>query len=161
MWPFRKKKEEKIEEELLFSKPKHLHVFKDMPWYMEEEYSGEGRWALYRIIEPYICIYCGERKNVVLDKTRWDNITPADREKFYEEVRHTYKKYLKPKAVVEDMINNILLVRDPKYLDTVEAFRGTPHRRCGTSSTMIYEKEGADAPKIEVDENDYKVYKVP
>ena len=141
--------------------PPHEHTWKDMPWYMEEEYSGEERWALYRIIEPYICITCGERKNVVLDKTRWDNITSVDREKFYKEVRHTYRKYLKPKAVVEDMINNILLVKDPEYLDTVEAFRGTPHRRCGTSSTMTYKKEGTDAPKIEVNENDYRVHKVP
>ena len=143
---FNRKKKEEPKDKLDFDIPKlpHKCIMKDLPWYMEVEYNGSEKWAEYRIIEPYICINgCGLRKNVVLEEERWLNIDSATRDEYYEKVRKQYKKYLKPRAVVEDMINNILLVKDPEYLDTVELMRGTPHRRCGTSAEMkrIDEKE--------------------
>lgn len=122
--------------ELAIPEIKHEHTWKDMPWYMEEEYSGTQNTAEYKIIEPYICITCGERKNVVLEKCAWQHITPKDRDEEYLKVKRRYKEYLKPRAVVEDMINNILLVKDPSYLQMVEKMRGIPHSGCGTSSTM-------------------------
>ena len=45
-----------------------------------------------------------------------------------------YKAYLRPQAVVEDMINDILLVKDASHLDMIERLRGLPHRGVGTSS---------------------------
>lgn len=114
----------------------HEHTWKDMPWYMTEYYMPAEKTAGYRITEPYICITCGKRENVKLEEIEWKNISVEEREKEYQRIRNRYKTYLKPRAIVEDMINNILLVKDPNHLDMVEEMRGTPHRGCGTSSTM-------------------------
>lgn len=119
----------------------HQHVFKDMPWYMEIQYNGEHKTAGYRIIEPYICVTCGERIDKVLEREDWSNITVGDREKYFQKVRNRYKKYLKPRAVVEDMINNILLVKDANRLNMVEKMIGIPHQNCGTSAEMSQVKD--------------------
>lgn len=137
----------------VFPELKHEHVFKDMPWYMEVEYNGTKNTAQYEIIEPYICITCGERKNVVLEKCTWQNITPKERDEQYEKVKKRYRKYLKPRAVVEDMINNILLVKDPDHLEMVENMRGTPYKRCGTSAEMKQLFEEEEHPMIELEDN--------
>ena len=139
----RKKKKQTEEPKFEIPVLPHEHVWKDMPWYMDITYSSTDKTASYKIMEPYICITCGERKDVVLEEKGWTNIDNEWREKYFTRVRRRYKKYLKPRAVVEDMINNILLVKDPDYLDTVEIMHGTPHRRCGTSAEMkrVNEKE--------------------
>ena len=139
----------KMATELPFIKIKHEHIWKDMPWYMEVEYNGAEAYASYRIIEPYICIGCGERKDVCLEKERWNNIDSETREKYYNKIRHKYRKYLKPRAVVEDMINNILLVKDAGRLNMVEKMYGIPHQNCGTSAEM---KQKLDDFKIKFDE---------
>ena len=141
---FSKKKKQK---ELIIPNMPHEHTWKDMPWYMEVRYNGENKTAGYEIIEPYICVTCGERKNIRLEAEDWSNISAQEREKIYSKIRNRYKKYLKPRAVVEDMINNILLVKDPDYLDMVEEMRGLPHRKCGTSAEM--ERQDTDF-KIEL-----------
>ena len=141
---FNKKKKQK---ELIIPNVPHEHTWKDMPWYMEVRYNGENKTAGYEIIEPYICVTCGERKNVRLEAEDWSNISAQEREKIYSKIRNRYKKYLKPRAVVEYMINNILLVKDPDYLDMVEEMRGLPHRKCGTSAEM--ERQDTDF-KIEL-----------
>ena len=138
----------------VFPEIKHEHTWKDLPWYMEVEYSGTKNTAQYEIIEPYICITCGERKNIVLEKCAWQNISSTDRDEEYEKIKKKYKKYLKPRAVVEDMINNILLVKDPDHLEMVENMRGTPHKRCGTSAEMKQTFEEKKHPIIEVNNNE-------
>ena len=142
MWPFSKKKKK----DTVFQMA-HTHTWKDMPWYMDVRYNGENKTAGYEIIEPYICVTCGERKNIRLESEDWSNISAQERERIYSKIRNRYKKYLKPRAVVEDMINNILLVKDPDYLDMVEEMRGLPHRKCGTSAEM--ERQDTDF-KIEL-----------
>ena len=158
MWPFKKKKEEQKQEFPVIPEIPHQHVWKDMPWYMEIEYNGTHKTASYKIIEPYICVTCGERKNVCLEKQEWTNVDSGWRDEEYAKIRKRYKDYLKPRAVVEDMINNILLVKDPGYLQMVEKMRGIPHSGCGTSSTMPksdfkveLKKDGKkDEPKLEL-----------
>lgn len=141
------RKKNKTAEEFTIPELPHQHVWKDMPWYMEVRYNGANKTAGYEIIEPYICVTCGERKNIQLESEDWSNISVQEREKIYSKIRNRYKKYLKPRAVVEDMINNILLVKDPDYLDMVEEMRGLPHRKCGTSAEM--ERQDSDF-KIEL-----------
>lgn len=121
----------------------HTHTWKDMPWYMEVWYNTKDKTAGYSIIEPYICITCGERKDVTLETLKWTGIEVAEREHYYKMIRKRYAKYLKPRAVVEDMINNILLVKDPVHLEHVELMRGSPHINCGSSAEMkqVFEKE--------------------
>jgi len=122
-----------------FPSQKHECIFKDLPWYMTTEYSGEDNTASYEIIEPYICVRCGKVDNVVLERERYTNITSSQREKIYAEVRKLYKDYLKPQAVVMDMINDIQRVKDRDKLQTVEKFYGIPH------------SDLKDIPKIEVE----------
>ena len=138
----------------VFPEIKHEHTWKDMPWYMEISYNTSNKTASYEIIEPYICVTCGERKDKILEKTSWTGISVKERDEEYEKVRKLYSKYLKPKAVVEDMINNILLVKDPEHLEMVENMRGTPHKRCGTSAEMKQIFEEKKHPIIEVNDHD-------
>jgi hypothetical protein len=134
---FSRKKDTSIPQyEPVFPEIKHEHTWNDMPWYMEISYNTSNKTASYEIIEPYICVTCGERNDKILEKTSWTGISAKARDEEYEKVRKLYSKYLKPKAVVEDMINNILLVKDPEHLEMVENMRGTPHKRCGTSAEM-------------------------
>jgi hypothetical protein len=142
---FNRKKNRTVDEFTIPEVP-HQHVWKDMPWYMGVHYNGTNKTAGYKIVEPYICITCGERKNITLEEEDYSNISSDERELIFSKVRSRYKKYIKPRAVVEDMINNILLVKDPDYLNTVEVMRGTPHRKCGTSAEM--ERQNIDL-KIE------------
>lgn len=115
----------------------HECVMKDLPWYMEIRYSGKEHTAGYSIIEPYICINgCGKRIDKVLEKCDWVDISAEEREKEFAAIRKRYRKYLKPRAIVEDMINNILLVKDAKRLEMIEEIRGLPHKNCGTSAEM-------------------------
>ena len=152
---FSRKKDKHIPQyQPVFPEIKHEHTWKDLPWYMEIEYSGTNHTAKYEIIEPYICITCGERKNVVLERNTWQNISSTDREEKYKEIYKRYKKYLKPRAVVEDMINNILLVKDPEHLEMVENIRGIPHKKCGTSAEMKQVFQEKEHPTIEVNNDE-------
>lgn len=119
----------------------HEHTWKDMPWYMSVRYNGNDHTAGYTIIEPYICVTCGERKNVTLESEDWSNISVEEREKIFSRIKNRYKKYLKPRAVVEDMINNILLVKDANRLNMLEKMQGLPHQNCGTSAEMRQVKD--------------------
>lgn len=133
MWPFKKKKKTPAQVSL------HTCVMKDMPWYMETSYDGDLHIAYYKIVEPYICVAgCGKRINKCLEEHQYGNISAETREKIYNDVRKRYREYLKPKAVVEDMINNILLVQDPDHLAMMEKLRGLPYSGCGTSSQMSH-----------------------
>lgn len=129
---FRKDKKQSIKEVEM----PHQHTWKDLPWYMQTYYRGSDKIAGYNIIEPYVCITCGERKNIILEEGDYERISSNQREKIYEEVREKYKEYLKPQAVVEDMINDILLVKDPEYLAMFEEMKGLPHKNVGSSSKM-------------------------
>ena len=128
--------------------PKHEHIWKDMPWYMTTEYNGKERTAACKIIEPYICISCGERKDKILEGHSFSNISPDARDQEFEIMYKTYKPYLKPRAVVEDMINDILLVKDAGRLQMIEKMRGTPHSGVGTSSKTLKNNNDEDEFRI-------------
>ena len=136
MFFFKKKNDQNTDKVEIEFKVQHEHTWKDMPWYMEVWYNTKDKTAGYSIIEPYICITCGKRKDVTLETLKWTGIEVAEREEEYKKLTKKYAKYLKPRAVVEDMINNILLVKDPMHLEMMEKMRGTPHSGCGTSSSM-------------------------
>lgn len=150
----KKKKVRTQDKEPIIPEIKHEHVWKDMPWYMGVYYNGCDKTAGYRIIEPYICITCGERKDITLEKEDYSNINADEREKIFRGIRNRYKKYLKPRAIVEDMINNILLVKDPKRLEMLEEMRGYPHKNVGSSAEMKMTKDTEF--KINLPERDKK-----
>lgn len=147
----KKKKESEI---IPIITPKHIHIFKDLPWYMETEYNGSLRTAGYQIIEEYICITCGEVKKKVLEEEHWSNITSKEREETYSDIRKRYREYLRPKAVVKDMINDIQLVQDAEKLQLIEKLRSIPHPNVGNAKQNIPMKTDK-APKIELPNNNY------
>ena len=143
---FNRKKSEHIEIPTL----KHEHTWKDMPWYMETWYSGREHTASYYIKEPYVCIVCGERKDITLEKEEWNNISVEGREERYKEVREKYAQYLKPRAIVEDMINDIQYVKDTEHLEMVELLLNSLHKGVGSSSKNKPTTKEHKGPVIEV-----------
>ena len=81
------------------------HKYQDFPWYLE---WGD---STVDVIEPYVCIYCGNRINKTLAHYTgvfrpWEQA---------EALRKRFDNHVKYKEEVEDMINDMILV-DPEYL---------------------------------------------
>ena len=126
----------------------HEHVWKDFPWYMTVHYNGSNKTASYQVFEPYVCLTCGERKDVVLQEESWTNITGKEREEEYASVRHTLGDKLKPRAIVEDMINDTVLVKNPNYVAMLEKIHGLPHPNVGTSMQNVTPMPAAPEKKV-------------
>lgn len=85
----------------------------------EDCVAGRQSWHI-AIIEPYVCIHCKERKNVCLLRAAYDGVTEKEANHLFEENESEYKEYLKPRAVVEDMISDFQLV-DRTYLELADS----------------------------------------
>ena len=68
---------------------------------------------MIKVIEPYVCIFCGERRDKVLASYTGTNYKEGD--KLLNELRNRFDNHIKYQEEVEDMINDMLLV-DPEYL---------------------------------------------
>lgn len=121
MWPFRKK----VEAPKVIEPLPCQHKYKDFPWYVEGKYDYNTYLETINVIEPYVCILCGHRKDVVLDTVSRYFSRFEDAEKFYDNFcsNSTYAERIKPRAIVEDMINDMSLV-DQKYLDIYMQLHG-------------------------------------
>ena len=114
MWPFTKKSKEP-------PKPVECrHHWKDFPWYYEATYYSDSHRLEAKLIEPYVCIHCKERKNVVLKEHARVNISYDDANDVIEEWREKYKDHMEDRAIIEDMIHDTQLV-DREYLAIVES----------------------------------------
>ena len=114
MWLFNKKK--KVEET---PKPICQHKYKDFPWYMDSSYNMDTKTAWVRIYEPYVCIHCGHRKDILLEEVTRMGSSFEETEELKEEIWLDYEDKLQLKAIVEDMINDMVLV-DKKYIEIYE-----------------------------------------
>ena len=94
------------------------HKWKDFPWYIESSLFDNGNF-LVEIIEPYVCIYCKKQKNIVLKKITRSNITRSRADELICELEEKYKDHIKDEAIVNDMINDMILV-DREYLRLYE-----------------------------------------
>lgn len=90
------------------------HKWMDFPWYYEAKYMKDTKFFRAKIIEPYVCIHCKERKNIVLKEIS-SYISLKDANDVIESWQKTYKDKIQDKAIVEDMINDMQLV-DREYL---------------------------------------------
>jgi hypothetical protein len=92
------------------------HKWRDFPAYIEyDNYSVS-------IYEPYVCIYCGERKNVRLEHIVWKGgVKPKELQEEIKRMEEQYKDLIKPGAIVEDMVNDAILVdrETLKYWDQI------------------------------------------
>lgn len=81
-------------------------------WYME--YDIEDRTLSYAIYQPYVCIHCKARKDVLMESS---NVSFSKKSEAWEELQEVEKRYpqIRPRALVEDKINDFQLV-DRDYL---------------------------------------------
>ena len=94
--------------------PPCRHKWMDFPWYYEAKYIKDTKFFNAKIIEPYVCIHCKERKNIVLKEIS-TYISIKNATDVIESWKQTYKDKMQDKAIVEDMINDMQLV-DREYL---------------------------------------------
>ncbi|MBQ9613065.1 MAG: hypothetical protein IJV14_10865 [Lachnospiraceae bacterium] len=102
-------------------KPVCIHKWKDFPPYLV--YSTTN--MLVQIIEPYVCVYCKERKDVYLLNECWKGEGIYSYSHFQQVVKQyqdTYKDILRPRVIVEDMVHDEMLV-DREHLRILEDIR--------------------------------------
>ena len=95
------------------------HKWQDFPWYMQATYYEDTRKFEIKLIEPYVCIHCKERKDVILHHLVRDNYSWDDAEKLVDDCWEKYGKYCKDRPIIEDMIHDMQLV-DQQYLEILK-----------------------------------------
>lgn len=88
------------------------HVWQDLPWYLEEDYNSSYN-STIQIIEPYICRICHEIKYETLTQER-EKMSRSKHDEKVVYLKNKYKRYMKPKPVVMDMLNDIKLIDKEK-----------------------------------------------
>ena len=99
-------------------KPVCAHKYRDFHWYIEGEYRAYPHDMFsIRIIEPYVCVWCGDRKNQILQEIVRENNMASKSEmvEVAKSLMDTYGDKIRPRAFVEDEINDMQLV-DRDYL---------------------------------------------
>ena len=81
------------------------HKFQDFPWFLTWDLQY-NRYTV-KIIEPYVCIFCGERKDKVLGTYTGTNRNEG--EKLINLLRNRFDNHIKYHEEVEDLV-------DPEYL---------------------------------------------
>lgn len=114
----RKKKKEtapaKVEDIIVDPCKMFGHIYKDFPPYIRYSWGGNDGNGVIKIEEYYVCHRCHNRKKVTLEEWSYSN---SNREHFFSELEQMKKEYanlLKPQAVVEDMINDMIYVDEQK-----------------------------------------------
>jgi hypothetical protein len=107
---FNKKKKKEEEEtpvvEFHFQTPceRGEHLYRDFPPYLV--YNTEGNMRYIKIKEPYVCTLCGKRVDKILEQLTYTNMSYSDFNKEIERKEKEYEGFLKPLAIVEDMVQD-------------------------------------------------------
>ncbi len=118
MWPFKKKKQEITTTK---EPPECVHKYKDFPWYIESHtynYPNSRKTIDYeiKIMEPYVCVKCYHRKDIVLATHAGRHTTYENYWSTIQELEKQYKDKIKSRPEIEDEINDMILV-DREYID--------------------------------------------
>ena len=92
------------------------HKWRDFPWYVSAMYYEDTRKFELKIVEPYVCVHCKERKDVVLHEVTRAGYSWDDALELLEDCDKKYGEYCEPRPIVEDMIHDMQLV-DRQYLE--------------------------------------------
>lgn len=92
------------------------HKWKDFNWYIDAIYYSSDNSFNIKIIEPYVCIYCKERKNIILKEINATHCSKAEADNTYNNWLKRYEKNIEDRAIIEDKINDMTLV-DREYLE--------------------------------------------
>jgi hypothetical protein len=99
------------------------HKYQDFPWYISFAFSDD-KYSI-DIIEPYVCIFCGDRKNVTLAHFDGNGDNSYKRgSEILKNLNRDYEHHIRGRAEIEDMINDMQLV-DPQYLQYYHMLQGT------------------------------------
>ena len=101
------------------------HKWKDFPWfdvYGQDSVTGN---YFFRIMEPYVCIKCKERRDKMLMQITSNSM--EERDMMLAEYKKKYKDKLLDMAEVEDMVQDEILV-DREYLKLLEQFENPNDR---------------------------------
>lgn len=107
MWIFRRKKQTEPAPEPIKT-PCELgdHLWKDFPPYLVYN-NKDGYEPIIEVVENYVCCLCHKRKSVTLERFTYSRgISNKVFAQKLEEVQTLYKDILRPKAIVEDMIQD-------------------------------------------------------
>lgn len=96
------------------------HKWQDFPWYIQATYFAGTRRFELKIVEPYVCIHCKERKDIVLHCVERDGYSWNDAEKLLEECWEKYGEHCQDRPIVEDMIHDMQMV-DRQYLEILQS----------------------------------------
>lgn len=88
------------------------HKYKDFDWYYDATYYMDTKRYVVKVYEPYVCILCGYRKDVLLEET---NGYGRESLRKVEDRIEQYPK-VKDRVYVEDEIADMQLL-DPYYLE--------------------------------------------
>lgn len=124
----KKKKQESVS--ITLAPPKECeHKFSDFPWFLDVSVERDCSYYHLRynytikVIEPYVCIFCKERKDVILDVFRGVGVCYDDFSAKLKAVTKQYEDHLQNRAVIEDMISDMQLV-DREYLKYYRIVKG-------------------------------------
>lgn len=117
--------------------PPCKHKYQDFPWYVESTYYMNSNTWVARIFEPYVCVHCKHRKNVLLQElTRIGDLEKTD--KWLADLMTEYSEHIQPRPIVEDMIADMQLV-DRQWLET-----------------MMFLKSGLNVPTLSIPKENQK-----
>lgn len=122
---FRKKKQEAPEAPTpVIRSPCEIfgHTWKDFPAYMTTIWDRHGESSI-TITEPYVCLCCKQRKDVPLLHFQYYNINRNTLTDIKQQYEQEYASILKPRGIIEDMINDVIYV-DREKLDAWERLHG-------------------------------------
>jgi hypothetical protein len=85
------------------------HLYRDFPPVIY--YTNRPGDCYIAVRETYVCVMCGDKREVTLEKQTWDH-QPSDKlfEKALEEMQNKYKGWAQPIARVNDMIQDAIYV---------------------------------------------------
>jgi len=125
-----KKKEPEVAQPPPEIKHECHHKWKDFDWYIEMEYnrylSGPYGRVEIKIIEPYVCVLCGEREDKQLMRYYNDKISEEDAREQLRKITNEHKSFLKSRLQIEDEIADMQHHIDREYLQILENL--FPHR---------------------------------
>lgn len=139
-WDWGKKKKAKPAEPV---ERKCNHKWQDFPWYVEAIYYEDMRKFSLSIKEPYVCIHCKQRKDIVLHHIERTGYSWQQAESLLDECDAKYGQYCKPRPVIEDMIHDMQLV-DRQYLEILKSLH--PEK----FSELISDVEKGQLPNLKI-----------
>lgn len=115
-WPWQKPEPKKP--------PECNHKYKDFPWYMKAVYYSRLGHLEAHIIEPFVCLLCKKRKDVVLNTYSHDEPSHKKAGEWLDNEIESFRDKILPRPVVEDMIADMQLI-DQEFLKYYEMIHGT------------------------------------